>query len=78
MYRISEHSMYYLCVDRPGLPCKVSPRLVIVIKSVRPEVPTLPKDNLRFTFSQLLVFFNPFILVDPVHELAQAGDKLSC
>ena len=73
MYGLSEHS-----VGRSRLPCKVSPWLVIVIKLVRPEVPPLLRDNLCFTFTQFLVFFNPFILVDPVHELAQAGDRLSC
>ena len=78
MYRISEHGMYCLCVGEPGLPCKVSPRLVVIVESVRSEIPPLLWDNFRFTFSQLLVFFNPFILVDPVHELAQAGDRLSC
>ena len=78
MYWISEHSIYCLRVGRPGLPCKVSPRSIVVVKSIRPKVPPLLRDHLRFTFSQLLVFFNPFILVDPVHELAQTGDRLSC
>ena len=78
MYRISKHDMYCLHVGRPRLPCKVSPSSVIVVESIRSEIPPLLWDNLRFTFSQLLVFFNPFILVDPVLELAQAGDRLSC
>ena len=78
MYWILEHSINYLRVGRSRLPCKVSPRSIVVIKSVQPEVPPLLRDNLCFTFTQLLVFFNPFILVDLVHELAQAGDRLSC
>ena len=78
MYWVSEHSVYCLRVSRSELPCKVSPLSVVVIKSIRPEVPPLLKDNLCFTFSQLLVLFDPFILVDPVHELAQVGDRLPC
>jgi len=76
MYRISEHNINYLRVGELELPCKVSPRSIVVIKSIRPEVPPLLRDNLCFTFSQLLVLFDPFILVDPVHKLAQTGDKL--
>ena len=78
MHWISEHNIDCQHVGRSGLPCKVSPRSVVVIKSVQPEVPSLLKDNLCFTFTQLLVLFNSFILVDPVHELAQVGDRLSC
>ena len=78
MYQISEHSMYCLRVGGPGLPCKVCPQSVVVVKSVRPEIPPLLRDNFRFTFSKLLVFFNPLILVNLVHELAQVGDRLSC
>ena len=78
MHWISEYSIDCQRVGRSGLPCKVSPRSVVVIKSVRPEVPPLLRDNLCFTFTQLLVFFNPFILVDLVYELAQTSDRLSC
>jgi len=78
MYWISEHSIDYLHVDRSGLLCKVSPQSIAVIKSVQPEVTLLLRDNLCFTLAQLLVFFNPFILVDLVHELVQASDRLSC
>ena len=78
MHWISEHSIDCLRIGRSGLPCKVSPRSVAVIKLFQLEVPSLVRDNLCFTFAQLLVFFNPFILVDPVHELVQAGDRLSC
>ena len=78
MHWISEHSINCLLVSKSELPCKVFSRSVAVIKSVRPEVPPLLRDNICFTFSQLLVFFNPFILVDSVHELAQAGDRLFC
>ena len=34
MYRILEHSVNYLRVGKSGLPCKVSPRSVVVVKSV--------------------------------------------
>ena len=77
MYQISKHSVNCLHIDRSRLPCKVFSRLVVIVKSVQLEFPPLLRDNLRFTFSQLLVFFNPFILVDLIHKLAQVGDRLS-
>ena len=70
MYRISEHSVNCLGAGRPGLLCIVSPWSVVVVKSVRPKVPHLLRDNLRFTLTQLLVLFNSFILIDLVHKLA--------
>ena len=70
MYRVLKHSMYYLRIGGPRLPCKVSPWSVVVVKSIRPEIPSLLRDNFRFIFSQLLFFFNSFILVDSVHEPA--------
>ena len=69
MYRVLEHSVNCLRVGRSELLCIVSLRLVVVVKSVQPEIPRLLRDNLRFTLTQLLVLFNPFILVDLVHEL---------
>ena len=70
MYWLSKHGINHLHVDRSELSCKVSPWSVIVIKPVLLEIPPLLRDNLCFTFTQLLVFFNPFVLVDSVHELA--------
>ena len=67
--------MNCLHIDRSGLLCVVSPRSVVVVKSIRPEVTPLLRDNLCFTLTQLLVLFNPLILVDSVHELAQVGDR---
>ena len=51
MYQILEHSINCLRVGKSGLPCKVSPRLVVVVKLVLLEVPPLLRDNLRFTFT---------------------------
>ena len=77
MYQVLEHNMYCLRVGGLGLPCKVSLRSIVVVESVRQEIPSLLRKNFCITFSQLLVFFNPFILVDSVHELVQAHDRLS-
>ena len=51
MYRILEHNMYYLRIGGPGLPYKVSPQSVVVVKSVWLETTPFLKDNFRFTFS---------------------------
>ena len=69
MYWVSEHSVYCLPVGRPRLPCKIS-LWSVVVESVRSKISSLPKDDFCFTFSKQLVFLNPFILVNPVNELA--------
>ena len=51
MYQISEHSVNCLRTGRSELLCIVSPRSIVVVKSVRPEVPLLFRDNLRFTLT---------------------------
>ena len=66
-----------LSPSRSGLLYIVSSRSVTVVKSFRPEVPPLLRDNLRFTLPHLLVILDPFVLVNSVHELAHAGDWLS-
>ena len=53
----------------------VSSRSIVVVESIRPKVPPLLRDNLRFTLTHLLVLFDPPVLIDSVHELAQAGDR---
>ena len=76
-YRFSEHHINHLGTGRPRLPSKVLSRSVVIV-SVRLEISTLLRDNLSLTFPLLLVFLNPLILVNPIHELAHTSDKLSC
>ena len=76
-YRFSEHRINHLGTGRPRLPSKVLSRSVVIV-SVRLEISTLLRDNLSLTFPLLLVFLNPLILVNPIHELAHTSDKLSC
>ena len=76
MHRFSEHRINHLDTSKPRLPSKVPPRSVVIV-SVQPEIPPFLRDNLSLTFPLLLVFLNPLILVNSVHELAHIGDKLS-
>ena len=76
MHRFSEHHINRLSISRPWLSSKVSPRLVVVV-SVQPKIPHLLRDNLNLSFSLLLVFLNPFILINSVHELAHIGDRFA-
>ena len=73
---LSEHSINCLRVSSFGLPNKVSLWSVIIV-SVRLEIPHLLRDNLSLTFPLLLVFLNPFVLINLVHELAHTSDKLA-
>ena len=77
MHWFSKHRINRLSISKPLLPNKVFLRPVVVVVPVRPEIPPLLEDNLNFSFSLLLVFFNPFVLINSVHELAHTGDKLA-
>ena len=67
--------MDYLCLGGSRLLRVISSRPIIAVKSIRPKVPPLLKDNLRFALPHLLVLFDSLVLVDSIHELAHAGDR---
>ena len=73
---LSEHNINSLRVGSSRLPSKVSLWSVIIV-SVRPEISPLLKDNLSLTFPLLLVFLDPFIFVNPIHELTHNGDRFT-
>ena len=68
MYWFLEQRVNHLSSGRPRLPNNVSPRPVIVV-SIQPEIPHLLRDNLNLPLPFLLVFLNPLILINLVHEL---------
>ena len=76
MHQFSKHRINHLSIGRPWLLSKVSLRSIVMVL-VRLEIPHLLRDNLSLTFPLLLVFLNPLILVNLVHELVHAGDRLS-
>ena len=73
---LSEHNINRMSVGRPWLPSKVSSRSVIIV-SIRPEIPPLLRDNLSLSFPLLLVFLNPFVLINPVPKLAHIGNRFA-
>ena len=68
MHWFPEHCANHLSSSRPRLLSKVFSGQNIVV-SIRPEIPHILKDNLNFPFPLLLVFLDPFILINTVHEL---------
>ena len=74
MHRFSEHNVCHLRSCKPRLPSKIPSESVIVI-AIRSEIPHLLRDNLAFSLVLLLVFFNPYVLVDPTHELAYTSNE---
>ena len=68
VFWFSEHRVNHLSSGRPRFPSKVSLRPVIIV-SVRPEIPSLLRDNLSLPLPLLLVFIDPLILINSVHEL---------
>ena len=74
MHRFSEHDVYHLRGCRPRLSCKISPGSVIIV-AIQPEIPPLLRDNLALPFILLLVFLNPLILVNSIHELTYTSNR---
>ena len=74
MYWFAEYSIDCLRSCKPRLPSKIPPRSVIVV-TIRPKIPPLLRDNLTFSLALLLVLLNPFVLINPIHELAYTGER---
>ena len=75
MHRLTEHRADQLSGSRPRLPNKVSPGLVIIV-FVQHEISLIFRDNLHLSFPLLLVFLDPLILVNTVHEPTHTPYKL--
>ena len=75
MHWFSEYSPDVLRVGCLRLPCKISPRAIIGI-SVRPEIPSLLRDNLLISFTLQLFFLHSLVLIDPIYQLAHTGGRL--
>ena len=79
-----QHLMHWFSEDSPDvlrigclrLPREVSFQATIGV-SVRLEIPIFLRDNLLFSLALHLVFFYSFILIDPIHQLAHAGGRLT-
>ena len=76
MHQFSKYSVNHLGVGR-------SYRSNIIfsrssgIESVQPEISPLLRDNLRFTFSLLLIFLNSLVFINPVHNLTHTGNRFT-
>ena len=67
MYWLSEHCINHPRSRRPRLPNKIPSGLVIIV-SVRPEIPHVLRDNLSLSPPLLLVFLDLFIFINTVHK----------
>ena len=76
MYWFSKHYVNHLRSCRPRLPSKIPSGSIIVV-SVQLEVPPLMKDNLSLSLPLLLVFLDPFVFTNLVHELVYIGGRFS-
>ena len=76
MHWFAKHCINCLSIGRPWLPSKVPLRSVVVV-SIQPKIPHLLRDNLSLSFPLLLVFLNPLVLINPIHELVHTGDRFA-
>ena len=68
MHWLSEYHVDHLSSSRSRLPSKISAGPIIIVP-VRLEIPSILRDNLSIPLPLLLVFLDPFILVNTIHEL---------
>ena len=46
-------------------------------KSIQPKIPSLLRDNLRFTFYLLLIFLNPLVFINLIRKLVHTGNRFT-
>ena len=44
---------------------------------IRPVIPSFLRDNLILPLPLLLILFEPFILVNPIHQLTHTSDRFA-
>ena len=76
LYWFSKHSINHLGVSRSQLPNKFFPSSVVIV-SIQLEIPPLLRDHLSLSFPLQLVFFDPFVLVNSIHKLANTSNRLT-
>ena len=68
MHWLLEYCADHLSSSRSRLPSKIYAGPIIIVP-VRPEIPSILRDKLSIPLPLLLVFLDPFILVNTIHEL---------
>ena len=76
MHQLSKYSVNHLGVGRSCWYDIIFSRSN-GIKSARPEIPPLLRDNICFIFSLLMIFLNPLVFINPVHKLAYIGNRFA-
>ena len=76
MHQFPEHCINHLDVGWPSL-LNVIFSGSVILKLIQPEIPPLLRDNLHFTFPLLLVFLDPFVLINLVHELTHTSNSFA-
>ena len=75
MHWFSEHSVNHPRSHRPRLSSKIPSGSVIVVY-VQPKIPHLRGDNLTLPLALLLVFLDPFILINTIHKPTNTPHQL--
>ena len=70
-FEYSVHHMRSCCLR---LPNKILSGSIIMVV-IQLEIPLLLRDNLALSLSLMLVFFNPLVLINLIHELAYIGNR---
>ena len=76
MHWLSKHGVDCLKACWPWLSHKI-PSWSIVIVTIRPVIPPFLRDNLILPLPMLLILFDLFILVNPIHQPTHTGDRFA-
>ena len=76
LYWLSKYSIHRLSVGRCKLPSTVSPRSG-VLDPIRPEIPSLLRDQLHLSFPLKLILLNLPILIIHIHHLMYTDNRFT-
>ena len=77
MHGFLEYNSNHLGGNQVRVLGKISPRSTAIVP-IRPEIPPLLGDHLSLSLFLLLILLDPFLLVDTIHELTHAPNRLPC
>ena len=75
VYRLPKHCVNYLGSSVPNMCNKIFIRSIVII-SLKPKVSLVRVNYLRYPLPLLLILFNPFILINSIHQLTHASSRL--
>ena len=75
VHKLLEHRVDYLGIGSQGLANEIFPWLIMAVP-IRPRIFPFGKEDLGLSFALHLILFDPFLLINTVHQLAHTPSRL--